>query len=75
MMMDKLWYKDWEPGDLCWLQADGWPDLPGTVVNRGKGEVFVKTAHDQYIAVSDPENIRRRDRDQELTYTGIKVVK
>jgi hypothetical protein len=72
------WIKGYEPGDLVWLNSPGMPTIAGTVVNRSKTEVFVRTNYqgkDLYLAVDVEGNIEHRERDQVLTMAGMVINK
>jgi hypothetical protein len=70
------WILGYSPGDLVWLSADDAETIAGTVVNRSKTEVFVRTNYlgqDLHVAVTDKRNISHRDRDQVLTMAGVPI--
>ncbi len=72
------WIKKYDPGDLVWLCSPGAPTIAGTVVNRSKTEVFVRTninGADQYLAIEREDHIYHRERGQVLTMAGMPVTK
>lgn len=72
------WITKYEPGDLIWLHAEDYPTIPGTVVNRSKTEVFVRTivnGKDEYLAIEEEEAISHRDRSQVLSMAGMVIGK
>jgi len=63
------WLLKYNPEDLIWLRAPGYPTIKGVVINRSKTELFVNIVWDgklQSIAVEDGTLVLPRKEGDEM---------